>query len=97
LRRALRTLAHELTVAEARERERIARDLHDEIGQILTVARFAVQQLKGMTAAEQAPHLDEVVDMLTQASRATRSATSASWSLRSMCIVNPRRSLQWLS
>lgn len=75
LRRALRTLAHELTLAEARERERIARDLHDEIGQILTVARFTVQQLKGMPQADQMPHLDELVDMLTQASRATRSAT----------------------
>jgi signal transduction histidine kinase len=75
LRRGLRVLAHELTTAEARERERIARDLHDEIGQILTVARFMVQQLKGMPPARQGPHIDELADMLAQASRATRSAT----------------------
>lgn len=75
LRRGLRVLAHELTTAEARERERIARDLHDEIGQILTVARFMVQQLKGMSPAEQEPHLEELAEMLAQASRATRSAT----------------------
>ena len=75
LRLGLRALAHELTTAEARERERIARDLHDEIGQVLTVARFMVQQLKGMPTAEQGPHLDELAEMLAQASKATRSAT----------------------
>lgn len=75
LRRGLRALAHELTLAEVRERERIARDLHDEIGQILTVARFMVQSLKGMPTEKQGPQLDELSDMLTQASRATRSAT----------------------
>lgn len=75
LRRGLRALAHELTLAEARERERIARDLHDEIGQILTVARFMVQALKGIPPEQQGPQLDELADMLTQASRATRSAT----------------------
>lgn len=75
LRRGLRALAHELTLAEARERERIARDLHDEIGQILTVARFMVQSLRGMPAEQQGPQLNELSEMLAQASRATRSAT----------------------
>jgi signal transduction histidine kinase len=75
LRRALQALAHELTVAEARERERIARDLHDEIGQTLTVARFSVQQLRRTPPAEQAGALDELDQMLAQASRAIRSAT----------------------
>lgn len=75
LRQGLRALAHELTTAEARERERIARDLHDEIGQILTVARFTVESLKGMPPAHQEPHLDELSALLAQASRATRSAT----------------------
>jgi len=75
LRRGLRLLAHELTVAEARERERIARDLHDEIGQILAVARFRVDELKRCPAAEVAPQLDELAGLLLQASRATRTAT----------------------
>lgn len=75
LRQGLRALAHELTTAEARERERIARDLHDEIGQILTVARFAVESLRGMPSSQQAPHLDELSALLAQASRATRTAT----------------------
>lgn len=75
LRRGLRALAHELTLAEARERERIARDLHDEIGQTLTVARFMVRSLKGMPPEQQGPHLDELSDLLMQASQATRSAT----------------------
>lgn len=75
LRRGVKALAHELTLAEARERQRIARGLHDEIGQILTVARFMVQALKGMPPEKQGPQIDELSDLLAQASRATRSAT----------------------
>lgn len=75
LRQGLRTLAYELTVAEARERDRIARDLHDEIGQILAVARFKVGELKKFPPEEQADHLDELAELLADAARATRTAT----------------------
>lgn len=75
LRQGLRTLAYELTVAEARERDRIALELHDGLGQLLAAARFKVNELRQCPPGEHAPHLDELVDLLTQASRATRSAT----------------------
>ena len=75
LRQGLRTLAYELTVAEARERDRIALELHDGIGQLLAAARFKVNELRQCTAHELAEHLDELGDLLTQASRATRSTT----------------------
>lgn len=78
LRAGLRTLAYELTLAEARERERIARGLHDEIGQLLAVAHFRVGLLRSeqaMPAERQAEALRELSDLLLQATRATRSAT----------------------
>jgi signal transduction histidine kinase len=75
MRGRLRTMAYELTVAECRERHRIARDLHDGIGQLLAVARFKVMELRQSPAAEHASHLDELSELLEEASRATRSAT----------------------
>ncbi len=75
MRGRLRTLAYELTVAESRERGRIARDLHDGIGQLLAVARFKVMELRQGTPADNLAHLDELGQLLDQAARATRSAT----------------------
>lgn len=71
----LQTLAYELTVAEARERERIARDLHDEIGQLLTIAKLKLGEVRQCASAAQAPLLDELGELLTEAARATRAAT----------------------
>ncbi|MEX8518898.1 MAG: sensor histidine kinase [Leptothrix sp. (in: b-proteobacteria)] len=62
-------------MAETRERQRIARELHDEIGQLLAVARFKVHELRSCPPDEHAPHLEELGQLLEQASRATRSAT----------------------
>ncbi len=75
-RRYLRTLAYELTVAESRERERIARGLHDVIGQVLTMARFKLGELREASFPDARNVLmDELGALLAQATRATRSAT----------------------
>jgi signal transduction histidine kinase len=75
-RRCLQTLAFELTVAESRERERIARGLHDVIGQVLTMARFKIGELREAALPEARNLLmDELGELLAQATRATRSAT----------------------
>lgn len=68
----LRTLAFELTVAEARDRERIAQALHDDLGQLLAVAQL---KLAEVLEADPAPALKELRELLTQAASATR-ATS---------------------
>jgi len=75
-RRCLQMLAFELTVAESRERERIARGLHDVIGQVLTMARFKLGELREAALPETRNLLmDELGQLLSQATRATRSVT----------------------
>ena len=75
--RRLQTLAYELTVAEARERQRVAHLLHDEIGQLLAMAQFRLSELShGPTAdAAQASLFEELRLLLYQAAQATRAAT----------------------
>ena len=75
VQRHLRTLAYEITVAEARERERIACGLHDDIGQLLVLARLKLGELREGTQGEVAALADDVIDLVAQAARATRSAT----------------------
>jgi signal transduction histidine kinase len=75
--RRLQTLAYELTVAEARERQRIAHLLHDEIGQLLAMAQFRLSELSHSAATDsaQATLLEELRLLLYQAAQATRAAT----------------------
>ena len=69
----LRALASELTMAEEKERKRLAADLHDEVGQRLALARVQLavaarcQADTGMT-----PILKEVSESLLHASGETR-------------------------
>src|ERR1700722_16166399 len=75
-RRCLQTLAYELTVAESRERERIARGLHDVIGQVLMMARFKLGELREIASPDaRALLMEELGELPGQATRATRSAT----------------------
>jgi signal transduction histidine kinase len=75
--RRLQTLAYELTVAEARERQRIAHLLHDEIGQLLAMAQFRLSELSHGPAPDiaQASLFEELRLLLYQAAQATRAAT----------------------
>ena len=68
----LRTLTTELTLAEARERRRIASGLHDEIGQTLAMARI---ELASARTGPKDPVIQHVLDLLDQTIRATRSLT----------------------
>lgn len=73
----LRSLAYELTLAEARERERIAIGLHDDIGQLLAMVRYKLAELGAALPPDSAAVglLDEAHVLVRQASDATRSAT----------------------
>ena len=70
----LRQLASELTIAEQRERRRIATDLHDYLAQLLVCARLKVSQSRGrLEDVEVEGWLGESDDILQQALTYTRS------------------------
>jgi len=72
----LRSLASELSMAEERERRRIATLLHDHIGQILAISRIKLgallEQAKTSTFIE---NLEEIKEHVEQAIQYTRSLT----------------------
>jgi signal transduction histidine kinase len=75
----LRLLAYEVTVAEARERERIAQHLHDDIGQVLAILGMKLDALRHAgeeaSAQQRGEQLTQLRELVTQALAATRSAT----------------------
>lgn len=71
----LRHLAVLATLAEERERQAIARDLHDDLGQLLHVARIKLDLL-GKTCTGSLPQLAELAGIIGDASRLARSLTS---------------------
>jgi PAS domain S-box-containing protein len=72
----LKALAAELTLAEERERRRIAADLHDHVSQTLALARVQlVNARKTVPGASQDALFDEVSQTLIEAIQATRTLT----------------------
>jgi two-component system CheB/CheR fusion protein len=70
----LRALAFELTRAEESERQAIARDLHDGLGQVLTVAKLRVVKLLDGHREEEAHRIvREVEELINQAQESIRS------------------------
>lgn len=73
---ALRRLASEQCLVEARERRAIAEDLHDHLGQALAFARARLRQLQGdVVFGGHHAALEELLDLLDQAIGYTRSLT----------------------
>ena len=72
----LRSLASELTLAEERERRRIATELHDRIVQMLAVIKIRMGDLRESHSAERfAEPLQSVYDLIDQTIQDTRSLT----------------------
>lgn len=73
----LRVLAYELTVAEARERQRIGSALHDELGQLLALIQLKLGELGQQLPEDRGPEhpYEELRALVTEASLATRLAT----------------------
>lgn len=70
----LRALASELSLAEERERRRLAADLHDRLMQTLGVCKMRLAALrKAATSPRLQPLLDEVSDLTEESIRESRS------------------------
>jgi len=70
----LKSLAGQLTLAEERERRRIAADLHDDVGQLLALTRLQLAAArKGLPAEEPlAAQLEDISQSLLRAIQETR-------------------------
>lgn len=71
----LRRLAVEATLAEERERRAIARDLHDDLGQLLHVVKIKLEALGKLDSVDPV-RLRELNDMVADSSLIVRSLTS---------------------
>lgn len=72
--RQLRSLASQLSLAEERERRRIATELHDHVGQALAMSRIKLGILKeSAPCGDLAVLIDEVRDLVVRAIQDTRS------------------------
>ena len=72
----LRVLAYEVTVAEARERQRIAQMLHDDLGQLLAMVQFKLSELtQELIGIGLADPFEELRLLVREAAKAARVAT----------------------
>ncbi len=70
---ALRIYSRALIEAQETERQRIARELHDEIGQVLTAVRINLQTVQtARSVDEAAPHLEDSIRVTDEALRQVR-------------------------
>jgi len=72
----LKGLLYAISVAEERERRRIAAGLHDELGQLLAIAKLKLGRLGATdTPADRAQLTADLGALIDQASRAARAST----------------------
>jgi signal transduction histidine kinase len=73
--KALHRMSSELLLAEERERGQLAADLHDDLGQLLALARMRVDALLSQAPPESAAALQRISDILGRANEAARTVT----------------------
>ena len=95
-RRQLRSMAASREEALEQERKHIARELHDELGQLLTGLKMDLSVLK-LHCADQPPSLEVIADMNTVVERTFEVIRSVATSLRpSVLNIGLVPALEWL-
>jgi PAS domain S-box-containing protein len=69
----LEVLSRRLVAIQEAERRHLARELHDEIGQVLATINFQLHAAKGLAGAAALPRLDECAMLLQQTGEQIRS------------------------
>lgn len=72
----LRRLVVDITLAEERERQALARDLHDGLGQLLHVIRLKLDALESQRPPSTNKAIAELQELVTQGSQQVRSLTT---------------------
>jgi len=73
--RRLRSLASQLSLAEERERKRLAAGLHDQVGQPLAAVKMKLGALRGLLSDGLGEQVDEIRELIDQAIHEMRSLT----------------------
>lgn len=81
-REELRSLARSLQTVREEERKRIARDVHDELGQALTVLHFDLSCIEEMLDKEQKPVIEKTRQALSLVDSTIDKVQRISWELR---------------
>lgn len=71
---AQKTMEERIVQASLREQERIARDLHDGLGQILTALAYKGKLIEQMLIAEEEPTIRQATDIVALANKASEQA-----------------------
>lgn len=92
----LRRMASELTLAELRERRRIATELHDYLAQLLVVGRLKVGQLTAAIATQQGKAMLQELDQILDRSLTYTRTLVAELSPTVLYELGLPAALQWL-
>jgi two-component system sensor histidine kinase UhpB len=72
MEQSLRELAHRLIGTQEQERKRIARELHDDVGQQLALVSVGLEQLKNEVGTRLRPDVSRLAEQVEDASQSTR-------------------------
>lgn len=94
----LRLLASELSKAKERERQRLATDLHDNLGQLLAVGKIKLESLAHKAQLQESQReLDELKHMLDQALSYSRKLVTDLKPPPSMNTENLKENIGWIA
>jgi signal transduction histidine kinase len=92
----VRSLAAELGRVRDKERQKIADDLHDHVGQNLVLAKMKLDSLKGTLGAEQVALVSRISDLIADTIKDTRSLIHElhpEW----LCETSLQQGLSWFA